>query len=489
MKNRREFLKLSAGYAGLVGLSSMGIPLSLFGNDGSNLTGYKALVVILQHGGNDSLNMLVPSGDDENRGHALYASNRGDLAVANLDLPLTAMEGKLSLASNPYEQNGSLTAAYRKGFYKHNKEGQTQIDGLACNALMPELAHLANEGKVAMIANAGNLISPTRGPRYLFAHNNQRRLTFTGANMSLDRRGWAGLLADRWLGINGNSVYGMNIGVDKNPHLFSGNETGGFSASSSGPISYNGINRPLYNDWLGLEESGRFKGFYASLRKHSLATQDVINNAWENAYEFHSNNAYGEKLFSWPNPAKLEISRSGFVGHKLIDGFSTVAKLIQVGKASGLKRQIFYVQHRGYDNHSGQAEAHSSNLRELSMGIGDFQLAMQELGLEDEVTTFNMSDFGRSIGNNGGGTDHGWGAHYFAVGGAVKGGLYGTLPDLNLGGPDDFAKRGRLRPTTSLSQHFSTLVKWFGADEETLTMLFPDRVNFDEQDLGFMKSV
>jgi uncharacterized protein (DUF1501 family) len=494
MKTRRDFLKLTGGYAGLAGLSSMGVPLSLFADDGASLTGYKALVVVLQHGGNDSINMLVPSGTDATKGHALYASIRTTLAVANNDLTagLTKTDGKLSLTTNPYEKNGDITQAYVKGFYKH-----ANIDGLATNAIMPEFAHLVNEGKVAMVANTGNLISPAtkveleaktaQRPPYLFSHSNQRKLLFNGVASTLNRNGWAGLIADEWSGINGNSVYGLNLGISRASHLLYGANSEPLIINASGPTSYKSINRPLYDNWLGLGESERFKGLYAKLRKHSLTVQDTLVGDWDNnAPTFSSTNAYGEELFSLPSDATLSIASNGKVGDSLLKQLKAVAKLAKIGKDSGLKRQIFYVQQGGYDTHANQAENHSSRLRELSMGLGDLQLALAEMGMEDEVTTFNLSDFGRSIGNNGDGTDHAWGAHHFVLGGAVTGGLYGTLPDLTLGGDDDISKKGRLIPSTSMSQYLGTIVKWFGADEAMLNGLFPERGNFSQKDLGFM---
>ena len=494
MKTRRDFLKLTGGYAGLAGLGSMGVPLSLFADDGATLTGYKALVVVLQHGGNDSINMLVPSGTDAKKGHANYASIRTTLAVANNDLTagLSKTDGKLRLTANPYEENGDIAQAYTKGFYKHSG-----IDGLATNGLMPEFAHLVNEGKVAIIANIGNLIAPATKaqfeaktamrPPYLFAHNHQRKLLFNGVATTLNHKGWAGLIADEWSGVNGNSVYGMNLGINTATHLLYGADSEPLIVNSSGPTSYRSINRPLYDSWLGLGESERFKGLYAKLRQHSLAVQDTLVADWNNnAPTFTSTNAYGEELFSLPSEATLGIASNGKVGDGLLKQLKAVAKLAKIGKDSGLKRQIFYVQQGGYDTHANQAENHSSKLRELSMGLGDLQLALEEMGMENEVTTFNLSDFGRSIGNNGDGTDHAWGGHNFVLGGAVTGGLYGTLPDLTLGGEDDISKKGRLIPTTSMSQYLGTIVKWFGSDEAMLNGLFPERGNFTVKDLGFM---
>ncbi len=494
MKTRREFLKLTGSYAGL---AAMGIPLSLFADDGATLTGYKALVVVLQHGGNDSINMFVPSGTDVKKGHPNYASIRSErLTVANNDLTagLSTTDGKLTLATNPYEKNADITQAYTKGFYRHSN-----IDGLASNGMMPEFAHLVNQGKVAMIANAGNIIAPATKadfennsanavrPPYLFSHNNQRKLLFNGVASTLSRKGWAGLIADQWSSINGNSVYGFNIGIKRGVHLLYGENSEPLVINASGPTSYRSINRPLYDNWLGLSESERFKGLYAKLRKHSLDVQDVLVNDWDNnAPTFSSTNVYGGELFSLPNVSTLGIATEGKVDDGLLVQLKAVAKLAKIGKDSGLKRQIFYVQQGGYDTHANQAEGHSSKLRELSLGLGDLQSALTEMGMEDEVTTFNLSDFGRSIGDNGDGTDHAWGAHHFVLGGAVTGGLYGTLPDLTLSGEDDISQKGRLIPTTSMSQYLGTIVKWFGADETMLNELFPERVNFTEQDLKFM---
>jgi uncharacterized protein (DUF1501 family) len=108
--------------------------------------------------------------------------------------------------------------------------------------------------------------------------------------------------------------------------------------------------------------------------------------------------------------------------------------------------------------------------------------------MEDEVTTFNISDFGRSVGTNGDGSDHAWGNHLFVMGGAVKGGLYGELPSLELGGEDDMINKGRLIPKISMAQYYNTILNWFGANEQLRQTLFPEIINFDKsvQDLGFM---
>ena len=490
---RREFLRFTGSYAALAGLSSMGVPLNLFAADTSTLTGYKALVVLLQHGGNDSLNMLVPSGDDAKKGYANYASIRTSLAVSNSDLTssLNVTDGKLALNSNPYASNSKISDSYIKGFYKHNN-----INGLSTNAVMPEFAHLVNQGKVAMVANTGNIIKPTAKdevtnktailPPYLYAHNNQRKLLFTGEASNLNRAGWAGLVADKWNGINGESVYGVNLSLSGVTHLLYGANTEPLIIKPSGPTQYHGLSRTVYDNFLDVNPNEKFSNLYNKLRKKSFSVADTLVTDWATAPTFSSKNAYGGELFSLPSNDTLSMGTNEKMKDKLLKQLEAVAKLAKIGKDAGLKRQIFYVSQGGYDTHANQATNHPKLLRELSLALGDFQLALDEMSMENEVTTFNLSDFGRSVGNNGDGTDHAWGANHFVLGGAVSGGLYGTLPDLTLGGDDDASNKGRLIPTTSMSQYLGTIVKWFGADEAMLNGLFPERVNFTQKDLGFM---
>ena len=120
------------------------------------------------------------------------------------------------------------------------------------------------------------------------------------------------------------------------------------------------------------------------------------------------------------------------------------------------------------------------------------------MGLERQVTTFTLSDFGRTLqpAGSGGvvGSDHAWGSHHLVVGGAVKGGdFYGVtgpsgtvFPVLQLSGPSDTDNRGRWIPTASVEQYAATLASWYGVSASDLPIVFPNIGRFASADLGFM---
>ena len=95
------------------------------------------------------------------------------------------------------------------------------------------------------------------------------------------------------------------------------------------------------------------------------------------------------------------------------------------GRASlGVTRQIFYVQLGSFDTHNNQAQIHAQLLTQLGAAFQYFDGLMVGMGLGSNVTSFTISDFGRTLTCNSNGTDHGWGSHHFVVGGAVQAAEY-----------------------------------------------------------------
>lgn len=154
----------------------------------------------------------------------------------------------------------------------------------------------------------------------------------------------------------------------------------------------------------------------------------------------------------------------------------------------GPGRQVYFVSQGGFDTHGGQAYQQFDMLRQVSQALAAFQLALAEIRAAQQVTSFTMSEFGRTLQPNSGGTDHAWGNHHLVVGAAVKGGLYGQFPDFTLGGKDDATGRGAWIPQFSNQQYGATLGSWFGADADMLqNQVFKNELaSFPQADLGFM---
>ena len=178
--------------------------------------------------------------------------------------------------------------------------------------------------------------------------------------------------------------------------------------------------------------------------------------------------------------------RTRFPGTAAGARLAMVARLISIASDLGLRRQIFFCRLDGWDLHAAQLNGHGPLLAELSGALGAFYDATVELDAANQVTTFTASDFGRTYNSNGDGTDHGWGANHMIVGGAVKGGdIYGRMPSLALGGPDDLG-RGRWLPSTSVDEYSATLATWFGVSATDLPVVLPNIGRFAKPNLGFM---
>lgn len=529
--NRRDFMKYLTQASALGALGSVG-QLSLMSQAvaaAPSFSDYKALVCVFLYGGNDSFNMLLPTGSAAGTGHSDYASIRGSLAVANNDLGLNSLDldnTKLSTGTgNPYHVDGSEESAYLRGVYDLSSKGSD----LGVNSVMPELAQLIKDNKASVIANVGNLVAPgvTRDqiksgtanlPLFLFAHNHQQRALQTGQGDNLNSVGWAGRIADNWSGINGGSDLGLNISYFGNDRMLIGDSTVPLVVGTGSPPRITGLNslggtaeqdrRALLKSLAGEQSvsssfnvdfntgntfttSDPFKQLYGSSQRKSMAVFDQLYQSWNNsALTYNVTDSYGGDLFSVPSQSDLGFS-SG-IGGGLIKQLEAVAKMIDLGANNALgsaqhNRQVFMVRLGGFDTHAGQVSKHPLLLREISLALWKFQKALEEKGHANKVTTFTMSDFGRTVSNNGDGTDHAWGAHHIVMGGDgnntagnLKGGqVLGTLPDLRLDGVDDQGAKGRIIPTLAQDQLNATLCNWFGVDQALMPTIFPNIQKFE----------
>ena len=505
MINRREFLKQGS----LLGVATALAPSLLKANDGSSFNDYKALVVVYLDGGNDGINTFIPigSGNDE-YGYNAYLKARETIAVKNNDLSDKLKNSvnddgylNLSAQNNLYYEQDDALANYQTGFYAHDKGYNANGDTLNLNfnnqigthAFMPEIANMVNQGKVAIIQNVGNLIEPTTRddilnnranlPPFLMAHDHQSNMTFNGNAHQISDFGLFGKLYDYWSKINGNSIYKMNQSLYSTCHMMYGVNTQPLILGSDG-IAYFDAPDYDYREYYHLIDNYKrddiFRDYYNKLHKHSFTVSNSVNKQWRQYDSIFNGltDSYGNNINQKTRDEDVAIPH-GNVG--MWDStFLSAAKLIKIGYEEQIKRQVIYIRLASFDTHGLQRKTHGIYLRAISAAIGKFQKIIEANNLSDKVTLFNISDFGRSVGANGDGTDHAWGNHLFVIGGAVKGGLYGNRPSLKLGGIDDMSQKGRLIPTISMAQYYNTILEWFGADEEIRKVILPDLKNFDK---------
>lgn len=116
--------------------------------------------------------------------------------------------------------------------------------------------------------------------------------------------------------------------------------------------------------------------------------------------------------------------------------------------AKGIGTKIFWVQTGGFDTHSTQRVNETNGtyyglMGTLNDGLIAFYNDLNNQGLLNQTLILQFSEFGRRIAENGsGGTDHGAASTLFVVGGSVRGGFYGTAPNLNPNGNPTLENNG-----------------------------------------------
>ncbi|MDP9050238.1 MAG: DUF1501 domain-containing protein [Acidobacteriota bacterium] len=448
--DRRTFIK----YASLAAAGNAAAlrPFGALNALAQTTTDYKALVCIFLFGGNDANNTLVPF---DTTGYANYANIRGPIALPQTGAAGTAL---LQLSNLP---NFSL------------------------NPNLPEIASLFQTNNVALVANVGTLVAPTTKAQYqsgatvptnLFSHSDQQLEWQNASKSGATQTGWAGRIADQLA-----SKYNLTGQV---PMITSvAGDTLFCNGNASTPVSVSPGNLGGSQCSEGTTECNAQQATAQALLSFDsgLTLVQADNNITNNAYSY-------AKTLTAATQSVTPLLTPFPAANGLATQLKQIAQIIQVRAALGVNRQIFFCGVGNFDTHSNQLVLQNGLLAQMSAAMNAFYAATVEMGVQNSVTSFTMSDFSRTFQpNSNTGTDHAWGSHHIVMGGAVKGGqLYGKFPTLTLNGPDDSGTNGRWVPSTGSAQYAATLASWFGVSAAQMPLVFPNIASFPTSNLGFV---
>ncbi len=201
------------------------------------------------------------------------------------------------------------------------------------------------------------------------------------------------------------------------------------------------------------------KGFEALYAK---ASQDLLRDTGTETFEAVEQLA---KL----NPSRYRPARGAeYPRSPLGQSLRQIAMLIK----SDVGLEVAFAESPGWDTHVQQGTSNGSfaqRARDLAASIRAFWV---DLGsYQDDVVLMTMTEFGRTVRENGsGGTDHGHGSCIFVLGNSINGGIvHGDLPSLD---PDALYEGRDLPVTTDFRSVFSEVAGGHLQIEDDSTM-FP----------------
>lgn len=405
--SRRKFLTRSALTAAALGMPHP-FQRALLGASRALAAPADAILVLVQmEGGNDGLNTVIPI--DNAPGIAqrsLYDSARPSIGIAVPDLLDTEID------ADPVKGNRL--------------------------ALHPSLAALHD-------LYAGGNLAVLNG----IAYPNQNLSHFRSEDIWMSANP-TGTFATGWLGRYLDSAFTANdlVAVDLDKTL-----SPAFISTDSNVLAVNSLaeftlaDDPLYPDLVA--KVAALQAAYADEAVATTGTQHAVGTSGN--VLLGALDSYEAVDTTWPSNLN---GKPGRFARRLKDISSILRNDVQGGNPLGAR--FFHIRQGGYDTHSNQgalAGRQADLFAELSVGLKAFYDDTVALGIADKVLILTFSEFGRRVAQNGGnGTDHGEASVLFAIGDAVVGGVYGTVPALN-----DLNK-GNLKVHTDFRRVYATVI-------------------------------
>ena len=423
--NRRVFLKSGALSLVTLGLSPSFLRRTALAMDLPRAARGKTLIVLFQRGAADALNVLVPFGEQA------YYTSRPQLAIGN-----------------PSRATGAAGAIDLDGFFGLHP------------ALSP-FKPLWDRGLLAPIHAVGS-------PSSTRSHFDAQDYMETGTP---DVKGTPDGWLNRYLATRGTCEAGCAPAATPAAK-------GSTAATSGRGTPFRAVSMTAQTPRIlggqaptvamnSIEEfSIRTNGGESEQRIEALyrtGSADLVHGSGSDMFE-------ALKVLRAANPqqyrpaAGVEYPRSPF-GQRLLQ----IAQLIK----AGVGLEVAFADVGGWDTHVNQGGAQG----QLAQRLGDFSTSIAALVGDlgdrmDDVVILTMSEFGRTVRQNGtGGTDHGHAGAMFVIGGGLAGArkVHGNWPGLER----EQLHEGRdLALTTDFRSVFSEVAaKHLGAGE--LARIFP----------------
>lgn len=409
----------------------------------------RALVLIYLAGGNDGVNVLVPTEAGSGKDYEAYVVARPSLH--RVHGPSTAERvGSRLIPDTPLafanvtvsKDNDGDNSAPRFNFTG------TGGDGLGFDSLY-------DAGDLAVMPAVDAL-------QYNLSHFDNSDIWFRAGNDVNVKTGWLGRWLERY-GSDANPLQAISIDTALSKAIRTTAKPvcaipslpmAGFRMNAS---NYGGANDPGTN---------RFD-LTAPVRGLAAAT------APSNPYLGRSRSTYTLAVDTYERTVDAGTVAANALypsGGTLSTRLRTAAHLL----GANLGTRVITIHWGAFDTHTGQLAAQDRQLAELSRALAAFQADLTARGIEQNVCTLVFSEFGRRVRENGAdataGTDHGAGGLMLALGSGVRGGFASEWPGCETAErvPANDGQGNIKVPTDYRSVYRAVIEEWLEGDSEAV---------------------
>jgi len=267
--------------------------------------------------------------------------------------------------------------------------------GLALHRSLSRVHSMWRAGQVAVIHNVGY-------PRPNFSHSDSAYIWETASPELRYHTGWLGRYLDATEAASTGAIRAVAVGPGGLPRTLIGEDSSGIAISRVSDFTFADQKRP---------DTALRRAAYTAFGS-GTPTTSMLGKVRE---------AQGSLM-----KAISSVGRMPQVG-----GSMTAAKTVAHMFSAGVGTQIGFITVDGFDTHTTQRGTHAGQLRLVDAAIAEFFDTAAALGIADRTTVVTFSEFGRRVEENASaGTDHGSSMPVLVMGPRVRGGNYGTQPDL-----------------------------------------------------------